>query len=450
MTRYSYSIFNSVLCLFLLQAGMMREAVAQQGAAPTDGEDVRLVRLCIQALTEVVIHDITSPPVASRDYVYPTIAFYEAVRPCDTAFESFGGRLNGLQPLPRVVPGLRYDWMIAGTAAFYHTAYAFVFSKTQFQASWDSIELLLRKRQVPPEIAARSARFGEEVAKHILAWSAADHYIQTRTLRRFTPGGKPGSWQQTGPEYMEAVEPYWNRIRPMTLTKPDQFMIPEPASFTSERFAKEREEVAAVGRNLTEGQKAIAGFWDCNPFAVQTIGHLLYSVKKISPGGHWMGITGLVIRKEKQSLVQALRTYSFVSIALFDGFIAAWDEKYRTNYIRPITAVQQSFAPTWQPFLQTPPFPEYPSAHSVISMATAVVLTALYGDHYHYTDDVEKPYGLPSRSFGSFIEAADEAAQSRLYGGIHFREAIENGKVLGKDIGDQIVEKFGLGAQGKN
>src|SRR5579872_6252419 len=210
MTRYRYSIFNSVFGLMLLQAGMVREAVAQRGAAPAvaqqgaaprvardeapmDGEDARLVRQCIEALTEVVIHDITSPPVASRDYVYPTIAFYEAVRPCDTVFASFGGRLNGLQPLPRVVPGLRYDWMIAGATAFYHTAYAFVFSKALFQASWDSIGIRLRKRQVPPEIVARSTRFGEEVAKHILAWAAADHYVQTRTLRRFTPAGGPGS-----------------------------------------------------------------------------------------------------------------------------------------------------------------------------------------------------------------------------------------------------------------
>ncbi len=146
-------------------------------------------------------------------------------------------------------------------------------------------------------------------------------------MKRFTPGKRPGIWQQTGPEYMEAVEPYWNKIRTMTLTKPDQFVIPEPASFASERFAEERKEVAEVGRKLTDEQRGIAGFWDCNPFAVQTIGHFMYSVKKISPGGHWIGVTGLLIEKEKQNLVQATRAYSFVSLALFDGFIAALGRK---------------------------------------------------------------------------------------------------------------------------
>jgi membrane-associated phospholipid phosphatase len=441
MTRSNSSILISV-ALFLSQVARAQDPGA--GGSGTRDPDSRLAEQCVSALTNVIVHDITSPPVASRDYAYSLIAFYEAVRPSDSAYASFGDRLNGLQALPAAVHGLSYDWMVAGATAFYRTAYAFVFSKDLFQQSWDSIDLQLRKRPVSPEVYARSVEFGEQVARHILDWSKQDNYIHTRTLPRFTAGKKPGVWQQTGPEYMEAVEPYWNQIRPMTLTKAGQFLIPEPSSFNSQGFEAEKKEVAETTRTLTDDQRAIAGFWDCNPFAVQTIGHLMYSVKKISPGGHWIGITGLVINQEKQHLVAALRAYSFVSIALFDGFIAAWDEKYKTNYIRPITAIQQSFAPTWEPLLQTPPFPEYPSAHSVISMATAVVLTALYGDSFRYTDGVEEPFGLRPRAFRSFIEAANEAALSRLYGGIHFREAIENGKVLGKDIGEQIVAKFGL------
>jgi hypothetical protein len=131
-----------------------------------------------------------------------------------------------------------------------------------------------------------------------------------------------------------------------------------------------------------------------------------------------------------------------VSISIFDVIIAAWDEKYRSNYIRPITAIQQSIAPEWQPILQTPPFPEYISGHSVISMASAVVLTAICGDHFHYTDNVEQSYGLPPRAFNSFIDAANEAAISRLYGGIHFREAIDNGLLLGKNVANHVLEHF--------
>jgi hypothetical protein len=451
MMRYKCFILIS-FCLTAAVVDGVAQGVAassrENAGGPQENADTRLVRRCVHALTDVIVRDITSPPVASRDYVYSMIAMYETARWRDTGYASFAGRLNGLQGLPRPEPGVQYDWVAAGTAAFYKTAYAFVFSKALFQGYWDSIEIDLHKRAIAlaiePEVYARSVAYGQQVAAHILAWSATDQYKETRGMPRFTPGNKPGTWQQTGPEYMEAVEPNWKKIRPMTLSRADQFMIPEPASFTSLRFAEERKEVAETGLHLTDSQRLCAAFWDCNPFAVQTVGHLVYSVKKISPGGHWMGVTGLVVEREKQGLVPALYAYSLVSIALFDGFIAAWDEKYRTNYIRPITAIQQTVSPVWEPMLQTPPFPEYPSAHSVISTAVAVVLTGLYGENYHYTDVVEIPYGLPERKFSSFLEASREAAISRLYGGIHFREAIENGSAMGRDIGEQMVERFGL------
>ena len=172
----------------------------------------------------------------------------------------------------------------------------------------------------------------------------------------------------------------------------------------------------------------------------------MYSIKKVSPGGHWMGISGIAVAKAKQPLVPALATYSLVSIALFDAFIACWDVKYKTNYIRPVTAIQQLMQPSWDPVLQTPPFPEYPSGHSVISMASAVVLTHIFGDKFSYIDNSEKPYGVENRSYHSFYEAASEAAMSRLYGGIHFREAIDNGNAFGKKIGEYIITKVSLKA----
>ena len=227
----------------------------------------------------------------------------------------------------------------------------------------------------------------------------------------------------------------------MTLTKVDKFLLPPPVPFNSEKFIAESKEVYEIGRNLTGEQRAQAAFWDCNPFATQTVGHLMYSIKKVSPGGHWIGIAGIAIEEKKQDLIGALYTYCLVSVAIFDVIIAAWYEKYKSNYILTITAIQQSIAPEWQPVLQTPPFPEYVSGHSVISMAAAVVLTHIYGDQFHYTDNVELSYGLPKRSFHSFMDAANEAAISRLYGGIHFREAIENGKTLGKNVGGHVLER---------
>jgi hypothetical protein len=432
MTKFKYSGLISIAFLFSLQ-----KSIAQN-------EDARFASACIGILTDVIIHDITSPPVASRDYVYTLIAFYEACRNENPKYKSYAGQLNDLKSLPQRIPGMQYDWLIAGASAFYKTGYGLVFSKDLFKKEWDSIAVFLKKRKNSEEVYKRSFEFGEQVALGILKWSKEDNYGLTRSMPRYTPLTKPGYWLQTAPDFMEAVEPYWGQIRTMTLSSADEIPIPPPSEYMSEKFMAEYNEMLEVNRNISKEQKWMADFWDCNPFAIQTVGHLMYSVKKISPGGHWIGITSQVIKKNKQSLVEALASYSLVSVALFDAFIASWKEKYRSNYIRPITAMQSLYSPTWEPRLQTPPFPEYPSAHSVISNASAVVLTSIYGDHYAYTDSVEKPYGVQNRSFHSFYDASKEAAMSRLYGGIHFREAIDNGSELGRKIGEHIVEKVVL------
>ena len=436
--RSSISISFALLFLFGQTTAQPASPAAAPSAVPAD---TRIAARCVRALTDVMVHDITAPPVASRSYVYSLIAFYEAARPGDTSYKSFAGRLNELGTLPKPEPNAVYNWLVAGAESFREVAYTFVFSKQLFRESWDSINIMLQ-RPIPKDVYERSMAFGHQVATSLLAWIREDHYIRTRSMTRFTPGVKPGEWQQTGPDYMEAVEPHWDLIRPLTLTKAHQFSIPEPAPFGSAAFKKEVREVFDTSAALTDDQTACARFWDCNPYATQTVGHLMYSVKKISPGGHWIGITTQTIATRQLSLTAALYAYSLVGIAIFDGFIAAWDEKYRTNYVRPITAIQQSLSPTWQPLLQTPPFPEYPSAHSVISMASATVLTALYGDGFHYTDSTEISFGLPGRSFSSFIAAAKEAAVSRMYGGIHFREAIVNGEDMGRQVGEQLVAKL--------
>ena len=432
MTKFRFSGLISALFLFLFQ----------QGVAQKQNPDVVLVQKCINALSEVMMHDITSPPVASRDYAYSLIAFYEAARPSDSAYESYGGKLNGLKPLPGPDVNAKYDWLVAGAQAFYKTSFAFVFSKTMFQRSWDSIESNLHKRKVSSEVFARSVQFGNQVAQHILQWAGEDNYSHTRTLPRFTPGETDSTWKPTGPDYMDAIEPNWKLIRPLALKNSDQFLAPRPATYKSEEFMAECKEVFKVNQNPGSEENSIANFWDCNPYATTTIGHLMYSVKKITPGGHWIGITGIAIKERNQSLLKALTAYSIVSITIFDSFISAWDEKYRSDYLRPITAIHQLISPTWEPILQTPPFPEYPSAHSVISMASATILTHLYGENFHFIDYVEKPFGLPDRAFNSFYDAANEAAISRMYGGIHFREAIENGKIMGKSVGDYVLEKL--------
>jgi membrane-associated phospholipid phosphatase len=164
--------------------------------------------------------------------------------------------------------------------------------------------------------------------------------------------------------------------------------------------------------------------------------------KKISPGGHWMNIVGIAAKKEKLDFDKTVLLHALVSFTLMDAFISCWDEKYRSNRIRPESYINRYIDSKWMPLLQTPPFPEYTSGHSVISTASAEILTYLLGDNFSFTDDSEKMFELEARRFTSFRAAAAEAAISRLYGGIHFRDAIENGQQEGRMLAQKVIEKF--------
>jgi hypothetical protein len=171
-------------------------------------------------------------------------------------------------------------------------------------------------------------------------------------------------------------------------------------------------------------------------------GHTMFATKKITPGGHWMGIVGIAARQAKADVMQSADAYARTSIALADGFISSWDEKFRSNAVRPETVINKYLDESWEPLLQTPPFPEYTSGHSVISTAAAVVLTDQFGPHVVFADSTEMPYGLPPRTFTSFEQAAAEAALSRLYGGIHYRRSIEQGIVQGRKVGELAVARL--------
>jgi hypothetical protein len=244
---------------------------------------------------------------------------------------------------------------------------------------------------------------------------------------------------------MDAVEPHWNKIRPFAVDSAKQFMPVPPTPFSIDKkskFYQEAQEVYEMGKNLTDEQRQIASFWDCNPFVMNVKGHVMFATKKISPGGHWMNITHVACKKANADFVQAAEAYARVSIALIDGFISCWDEKYRSRVIRPESYINQYIDEDWVPLLQTPPFPEYTSGHSVISGASAVTLTSLFGDNFTFLDSTEIEFGLTARNFKSFIQASEEAAISRMYGGIHYRPAVDNGMVEGRALGNYILQKI--------
>jgi len=407
----------------------------------------------IDKVTEVMVHDIFSPPVASRIYAYPNIAAYEIMARENDDFTSLAGQLSQMAPIPVPDTGNTPNYRLAALIAHLEVSKTLIFSEHEIERYRDSLYQVWEK--INKKELQVSRAYALKVASHIKNWLDTDQYKQTRTMPKFTVNAdEPARWQPTPPAYMDGIEPHWNKIRPFTLDSASQFKPVPPPVFSMEKssdFYKELEEVYKVSIDITEKgddseEIEIAQFWDCNPYVSVTRGHLMFATKKITPGAHWIGICKIAARKSRANFSETVYAYTKTSLAIADAFISCWDEKYRSNLIRPETLINLHFDEEWKPILQTPPFPEYTSGHSVVSGAASVVLTSIFGENFHFDDDTEVPYGLPVRSFGSFREAADEAAISRLYGGIHYRAAIEVGVNQGRNLGQYVVNKLKMKA----
>ncbi len=399
----------------------------------------------VRKTTEVIVHDIFSPVVAARIYAYSNIAGYEAFRYDNPKkYKTLAGQLKDLTEVPAPPADQPINFDIAGLEAYIIVSKALIFSEAEVEDFRTQLYAKLKADGVPDDIFQASTAYGKTVADHILAWSKKDNYAQTRSFPKYTVTSEPGRWQPTPPAYIEGVEPNWGQIRPMTLDSAHQFPPAPHTPFSTDKnsqFYQEAMEVYKIDDTDKDNKVAIANFWDCNPYVMHQQGHLMFATKKMTPGGHWMGIVRLVTRKSGLDMIGTSEAYTLTSIALFDGFISCWDEKYRSNLLRPETYINQYIDPNWVPTLQTPPFPEHTSGHSVISTASCVVLTHLFGDHFEFIDSTEVEYGMPARTFHSFQEAASEAAISREYGGIHYLPAINYGVDQGRKIGEYILKK---------
>lgn len=399
----------------------------------------------VEQLTNVIIHDIFSPPVASRIYAYASIAAYETIALNSSEYRSLAGQLNELQPVSGADTTRKYAVPLAAVHAYLTVGKKLIFSEEKIASFQEKLYAEMKATGIPDEVYQQSLVVGQAVADHILAWAGKDRYKETRSAPKYTVTAAAGRWRPTPPAYMDAIEPHWNQIRPFTLQSADQFAPPPATVFstdTASTFYKEAYEIYQISKSLTDEQIEIANFWDCNPYEVNLQGHVMYATKKITPGGHWIGIAGIAARTAKADFAKTAETYAWVAIGLADGFISCWDEKYRSNVLRPETYINEYIDKNWVPLLQTPPFPEYTSGHSVVSGVAGDILTHLYGEPFAYRDTTEVRYGLPVRSYTSFRQAADEASVSRVYGGIHYTPAVRNGLKQGRQIAAYIISRL--------
>lgn len=400
---------------------------------------------CIHRLTNVIVYDIFSPPVAGRIYAYCNLAYYEALRFKDSSSLSITKKLKGFGKMPAPEKNTAYNFSLAAAKAFYTVAKSLTFSKDSLIKS-EQVLLLNFKNSMDEKEYNNSSAFGDSIAATILKRSTLDNYKKTRGMPKYNVfNNQIGKWQQTPPDYLDAVEPNWILIQPMLLDSAAQFAPPPPPVYSlnnGSEYHKQVLELITLTKNLTALQNTIAMYWDDNAFVTRHEGHMTYANKKTTPPGHWMGIISIVTQQNKMNEVAVARAFAITACAMFDGFITCWHEKYKSRTIRPITVIQENIQSDWEPILQTPPFPEYISGHSVISSAASTILTKIVGNNFTFTDTTELEYLGLQRSFKSFDEAATEVGLSRMYGGIHFRAAIEQGKVQGKKIAELYLQHF--------
>ncbi len=407
--------------------------------------DVEYLHAAQKKLTDIIITDIFSPPVASRIYVYPLLAAYEAGKFSKADAVSITAQLKGFEPMPTPESGKSYNYTVAAIKALCTTSKKVIFSTKEVDA-FEAKTFEALKSSMTEEIFNNSVSFGESVAATIIKRLNSDNYKETRGMERFeVKNGIAGRWMPTTPDYADGIEPHWLKMKTMVMDSCSQFRPIPPPPYNEDKnspYWKALVEVYDISKTVVEERENIMIFWDDNPFVSRSKGHLMFQDKKMTPGGHWLAICQSFLKDRKVGFYESLHAYTITSLALYEAFISCWDAKYYYAYIRPETVISAKIDRQWHPLLVTPPFPSYTSGHSTISAAAAETLTALFGDNEAYTDETEKEYGLPVRSFKSFRQAALEASISRVYAGIHYRFDCDMGNKQGRQVGQLVVSKI--------
>ena len=389
-----------------------------------------------------------SPPVAARALAYLGLALYESVVPGMPQQQSLAGQLNELESLPGAQPDEPLHWpTVANAALATMTRMMIPTASAENKARIDLLERSLPLTDsrdfdgatLNAEVTNRSESFGKLLAMAVMTWARTDGGHEAwAPLRRnqavYVPPSGPGQWAPTPPTFSPALLPWWGYNRPFIRSASkvgSECPAPAPPSYseaTASAFHAEAMEVYQIANAATPAQRQFALYWADD------------AGKTPTPAGHWVHIAGDLLKARPATLADAALTYARLNIAMSDAFVAAWATKYQANLLRPVTYIQLAIDGNWVPALMpTPNFPEYPSGHSVVSSAAAEVLSAQFGASSAFTDTAHNDRGWGPRSFVNFRAAADEAAISRLYAGIHFRSGVAGGQVQGRCVGKKAL-----------
>jgi hypothetical protein len=371
------------------------------------------------AALDAIRTERTAPPTASRSLAIVHVAIYDAVNGIARTHEPY------LVPSAVSASASR---VAAASAAAHQTLVSLFPTHT---STFDALHAAILAGIPNGPQKTNGITWGEFVATQILAARANDG---SNAIVQPPGGSGPGVWIPTPPAFLPYLLPQWGFVVPFGMSSSSQFRPPGPPSLDSQQYAADYEEVkqlgAAMGSTRTEDQTEIALFW-ADGAGTET------------PPGHWNSIAQIITDTRGTTLEENARLFALLNIAMADAAICSWDAKYTYHFWRPVTAI--AFVEpqlNWMSFIVTPPFPDYTSGHSTFSAAAATVLPLFFG-----TEDLPFTTGsdfLPGvyRSFSTCQDAAEEAALSRIYGGIHFRSASEDGLQAGSSIGEWTVIRY--------
>lgn len=384
-----------------------------------------------------------SPTYGSRSLGYLGLTMYESAVHGTTTYKSLAGQLNGLKDLPQPEKDQKYNWAISLNASqAYLLKQLYEHTPDANKASIDSLENAIFKSEPNKEIAERSAKYGQEIAKAIFEWSKTDGgyrgYKRNFDSTYALPSGD-GHWQAP-PKGQSPValplHPYWGKNRTFVSSN-GQLEIPKkiPYSYSKESdYYFQMYEVYQMRDKLTQEQKEIANWWGDDP------------TETFSPPGHSYNLATITIVTAKADFFKATQTYAKVGMAVADAFINCWKCKYYYHAQRPWFFIFYNIATLWNLYWPEPPFPAFYSGHAAQAAATATVLADIYGNRMNIVDDshvgrpmdTERVVEYKARKFSSFWQVAVETADARLYGGIHTCHDNEVGLLEGKKIGNNV------------
>jgi hypothetical protein len=385
--------------------------------------------------------------VISRSVTMMQLAIHDALNAIERRYEPYlhhGRAAPSAAPAPAVAAAAR-DVLIGVIPAWgkpEQRAKALAIVDSAYAAALAKAPDGLPKRQ--------GIALGQAAAAAMLA---ARHADGSGASPQYTPGTAPGQWQAhpnpvpPNPPVADpalaagnwpAMLPQWGKVAPFIIATPWQFRLPGPPALASTEYARDYEEVKRVGGKTSTARTA----------EQSETAHYWYEGSPQS----WSRIARVAAAQRGLDMWENARLLALVNAAIADGFIAGADTRYLHNFWRPVTAIRAgdddgnvatAADPAWETFLNTPPLPDYPSTHSVAGSAAATVLARFFGsDQVDFTMTSGPPFAGITRSFRSFSQAAQENADSRVYAGIHFRSACQDGAKMGKQIGRRAFLQY--------